>query len=207
MKDYYEILGVAIDATLEEIKKAYRELVRKYHPDVGNTSDVERFLEVQEAFEVLRDRRTREAYNRKLKEKKQSKESFRESVSYILSDLEYLLQSEQIARETGAGGAEPLYFTEEDLAVEIILTPEEAGSGGNLTLDVPVFMKCPYCNGTGVTFPFSCFHCGGRGFFQTQRPVNIRLPEIDKPSMQYKLNLEKLGIKGILNIFFKVSYY
>ena len=55
-KDYYQIMGVARDATQEEIKRAYRKLARKYHPDVSNEPDAEaRFKEVGEAYEVLKD--------------------------------------------------------------------------------------------------------------------------------------------------------
>lgn len=64
-KDYYEILGVARDAQPEDIKRAYRKLARKFHPDVSTEANAEeRFKEVQEAYEVLKDPDKREAYNR-----------------------------------------------------------------------------------------------------------------------------------------------
>ncbi len=63
-RDYYEVLGVSKDAKKEEIKKAYRKLVKKYHPDVngGNDSE-EKFKEVQEAYEILSDESKRKAYD------------------------------------------------------------------------------------------------------------------------------------------------
>ena len=55
-KDYYQILGLAQDATQHDIKRAYRKLARKYHPDVSKEPDAEeRFKEVGEAYEVLKD--------------------------------------------------------------------------------------------------------------------------------------------------------
>jgi curved DNA-binding protein len=64
-KDYYQILGVSRDASEEAIKKAYRRLARKYHPDVSKESGAEeRFKEVAEAYEVLRDAEKRAAYDR-----------------------------------------------------------------------------------------------------------------------------------------------
>lgn len=64
-KDYYKIMGVSRDASKEEIKRAYRKLARKYHPDVSKEPDAEaRFKEVGEAYEVLKDPEKRAAYDR-----------------------------------------------------------------------------------------------------------------------------------------------
>jgi len=63
-KDYYELLGLARTATPEEVKRAYRKLARKYHPDVSKEANAEeRFKEVQEAYEVLKDPEKRAAYD------------------------------------------------------------------------------------------------------------------------------------------------
>lgn len=207
MKNYYAILGVAPDASLEEIKKAYRELVRRFHPDMGESADIERFLEVQEAFEVLSSKEKREAYDRRRQEVEQHRRQRWEGhVHEILSDFEFLRQrlfSHPISENIFSSRPR----VPSNLAVEVVLTPEEARSRGHLTLDVPVFYPCPYCAGSGVDFPFHCIHCGGSGKLQRTFPVSIRIPEIQGSQQSFKLNMETFGISGELTIHFKISYY
>ncbi len=209
MKDYYAILGIKKESTLEEIKRAYRNLVRLYHPDVGDTADVDKFLEVQEAFEVLSDEERRADYNRKLEEKKRPVSSFRTSWETILSDLEYILFHEETARraQSTVETTRSEYFTEPDLSVEITLTPEEARTGGNIPLEVPVLRICPHCRGSGVLFPFTCFYCMGRGSVAATRTVNVRIPVLNKMSATFQLDLRAYDIQGQLKVTFRVAYY
>jgi len=63
-RDYYKVLGVSKNSSQDEIKKAYRKLVKKYHPDVNDAKDAEqKFKEVQESYEILSDESKRKAYD------------------------------------------------------------------------------------------------------------------------------------------------
>lgn len=67
-KDYYKILGISKDATLEEIKKSYRTLVKKYHPDISRTKETEEMLKIiNEAYKTLSNPKLREQYDKQLK--------------------------------------------------------------------------------------------------------------------------------------------
>ena len=68
MRDYYEVLGVAPDAGAAEIKRAYRQLARRYHPDISGEERTTVFLEVARAYEVLGDPQRRRSYDMALRE-------------------------------------------------------------------------------------------------------------------------------------------
>lgn len=156
-KDYYRILGVPQDASPAAIKRAYRRLAKKFHPDVAPLSSIEDFREVQAAYETLLDAERRRRYDESLTTERESEplswSSFRNP------GRGYLRRPTQQGTLTG----------------EIILSPEEAAAGGILPLDVPLSMTCPVCDGTGG-FAFDCGRCGGDGRIERRLPLPLRVP-------------------------------
>jgi molecular chaperone DnaJ len=166
--DFYDTLGVKKGASDEEIKKAYRKLARKWHPDAnpGDKDAEERFKEIQEAYSVLSDSEKRSAYDSGgmfgggAGGFRFDPSSFRSNVgsfSDILSDL---------FGRAGGAGAGPGRQPGRDLETEVHLSFAQAVNGTEISVNVPVEAPCPTCNGSGAkpgTSPTTCPRCEGRG--------------------------------------------
>jgi len=181
-KDLYEILGVSPEASAEEIKRAYRRLARKYHPDLnpGDKEAAERFKEINEAYEILSDPQKRAEYDRL----RQAAQAYRFTTPGGESAYDFGLFMERDPfrsfadlfadlfgwemEEATEPGADVLYRVEVDLADLI--------SGRPLTLEIPLEEPCPACHGGGYDLSSAerCAACGGRGRRETRRgPVRI----------------------------------
>jgi molecular chaperone DnaJ len=165
MADFYETLGIKKGASEQELKKAYRKLARRYHPDAnpGDASAEERFKEIQEAYSVLSDPEKRKQYDAGGMfggAGFRFDPSFRTNVGSfgdILSDL---------FGRGGGPGARPVRQRGRDLETEVRLSFQQAIDGTEISVNVPVEADCPTCHGSGAkpgTSPKTCPRCEGRG--------------------------------------------
>lgn len=178
-RDYYAVLGVAQDASAEEIKRAYRKLAMQYHPDrtPGDKSAEARFKEVNEAYEVLKDPDKRAAYDRYghaafdpvagAGPRGGFAGGFAGGGSF--ADIFDEMFSEFIggARRGGAAAGRGA-----DLRAQVEITLEEAFSGKKASLRVPTSVVCEACKGTGSEGgqpPVICPTCGGTGKIRAQQ--------------------------------------
>jgi molecular chaperone DnaJ len=212
MKDYYVILKIARDASEEDIRRAHRKQVMRCHPDRSDEPDPERFRQVQEAYEVLRDEKKRQAYNSELKEYERLRRppeplhrgpvSFWEEFGTVLPGIDEIL--DHIRRDFfgPVRKVEPL----KDLNVEFILNPDEAALGVRISLDVPYYEYCPRCEGGGGTFPFPCIFCDGKGWVWGKRPISIRVPAGVRDGAVFQVPLQQLGIEHLyLNVHVRIQ--
>jgi molecular chaperone DnaJ len=212
-KDYYLILGVSRRESPRGIQDAFRELAKKYHPDLAGPGGAPRFQDIREAYEILSDPEKRKLYNHELD---------RENIGIPLgpepiSTRPYprpeplIPESRSVLRdfETIRPSFEPLFerflrnFTGlgipkgerlEDLNVEVVLSPDEAAQGISVPLSIPVFRNCPQCEGSGRDWLFLCLECNGQGIIEEEKTVRVPLPPRVSDRTVIEVPIHGLGI-------------
>ncbi|MBN1626129.1 MAG: molecular chaperone DnaJ [Deltaproteobacteria bacterium] len=172
-RDYYEILDIPRDAGEEEIKKAYRKLAMKYHPDKnpGNKDAEEQFKEASEAYEVLRDREKRQIYDQYGHEglKGMGFNGFN-GFNDIFSSFGDIFEDFFSFGGGRSGGTRARKG--KDLRYDMELTLEEAFSGKEGNISFKKWVRCEACEGSGIT-PGSevkiCSTCQGTGSIITSQ--------------------------------------
>jgi molecular chaperone DnaJ len=176
-RDFYETLGVAKNASEEEIKKSYRKLAMKYHPDRNPDSkdSEEKFKEVKEAYEMLTNPDKREAYDRYGHAGVDPNMGggggfgggaggFADSFGDIFGDI---FGGGNRSRNSG-----PQVYRGADLRYNLEITLEQAAHGFDTTIRVPSWDKCDTCHGSGAkpgTSPVTCTTCAGHGQVRMQQ--------------------------------------
>ena len=166
-RDYYEVLGVARGASETDVKKAYRRLAMKYHPDRNSSGDEaaeEKFKEASEAYEVLSDDEKRERYDRfghagvdGVGGGGFNAGGFAD-ISDVFGDVFGDIFGGNRARRTPRRGR--------DLQYNLDLSLEQAVRGDRVEIRVPTLAACEECDGSGAkpgTSPSRCAECDGRG--------------------------------------------
>lgn len=165
-RDYYELLGVARTATADEIKKAYRQKARQYHPDVNQEGNAEEmFKQLGEAYEILGDDQKRAAYDR------YGHAAFEGGAGGPASggmgfDINDIFEG-IFSNFAGGGGSRRRAPTKgSDLRYDLTISFEEAVFGVEKNIEVTRPESCHTCNGSGAkpgTSPKRCSHCNGTG--------------------------------------------
>ncbi len=178
-RDFYEILGVAKNASEADIKKAYRRAAQKHHPDRNpdDKESEEKFKEAKEAYEILSNAQKRAAYDQFGHAGVDQSAggggggfggaagggNFSDVFGDVFGD---------IFGGARAGGGGQRVYRGADLRYNLDLNLEEAVRGATVKIRVPTLVKCKTCEGSGAkkgTSPVSCTTCGGRGQVRIQQ--------------------------------------
>ena len=216
MKDYYKILEVEENSTDEEIKKSYRTLSKKYHPDV-NPNGTEKFKEINEAYEILGDKQKRNNYNNS-KNNPYANTPFQDIFNRMFgaSPADFAKQHRtksapdklikvQISPIDSYKGIEKVIYYMKDTHCNVCVgsggeqqtcqTCNGAGfeikTMGNGFMVQHIRTSCSTCGGKGYTLVHKCYGCDGRGVKSSSHEVKVKLP-VGVDNGQY-LKLQGLG--------------
>ncbi|MBF0345534.1 MAG: DnaJ domain-containing protein [Nitrospirae bacterium] len=204
IKDYYSTLGVDKGATQDEIKKAYRKLARKYHPDLnqGKTWSEAKFKEINEAYDVLGDPKKRAEYDNPVRyafgadsgfenfTNRRSTNNFDfNNFGDIFSDI-FGFNARTGADRTSAGS--------KDVTVELTLTLEEAYAGVTKAMNIKKETTCKHCFGSGIKQTKPCATCNGSGTTPSMETLNVKIPAgVDSGSKVRVKGKAGAGLHGI----------
>ncbi len=186
-RDYYEVLGISKTSTESDIKKAYRTMARKHHPDVDKTSGAaERFKEINEAYQVLSDPQKKAAYDQfghsafqggGAPPRGSGGYSYGYGAGGVNVDFDSGFRDPFDIFNEFFGGSSPFGSTRrktgprtgEDLHYEITIPFEQAAFGATKKVEIPRYEICSECSGSGAERNSSkktCSTCNGRGSVQ-----------------------------------------
>ena len=198
-RDYYEVLGVQKNATDEEIKKAYKKLALKYHPDKnpGDAEAEQKFKEAAEAYDVLRDPQKRQRYDQFGHEGVKGMGGFDMNMGDmgdIFSMFGDLFEGlggrfSGFSGFSGFGGGRsrgPQVYKGRDMRLNVELTLQDMVHGCRKKYKLKKDLQCPHCHGSGSTDGKidTCPTCGGRGFVVQSKQTMFGVMQSQSPCPQ-----------------------
>lgn len=212
--DLYAVLGVAPDADLGTIKRAYRGLVFAAHPDTGQPPDPARFNDVLHAYQVLSDDDRRRSYDQAIQEAAGASrlsrrpivreavdipEDFGSAAPSIGEFLDHVAQNFFGFHQKSHGPSRVL-------GVEIILNHDEARFGCRIPFELPRFRSCPRCDGAGDLGWSVCDLCHGWGGVETKAAFALDIPPMAQSEASYRIGLGDFGIENLaLDVTIRVA--
>jgi molecular chaperone DnaJ len=158
--DPYKVLGVRETASSEEVQEAYRRLAKAYHPDRSGEDTVNQFRAIQEAWETLGDPERRRAYDVEVRHER-SRQTGR------ATDRAAVVAPQWVGAFAGTG---------DELHVELEMSAAEARAGGDIDIELPAWVRCPHCRGSGRWGWFPCPVCDGHGYGLCGEGFTLHVP-------------------------------
>ncbi len=214
-KDHYVALRVEPDASAEQIKAAYQHWAKELQPTQDTPANPE-VRELQNAYSVIGHPERRQQYDQARKAEpmraptatqttpapvrtvhlRESFDTFHPSFDEL---FERFWSNFDLMTRPKAEGVE-------SLTVDVLLTPEEAHTGGRARILIPARARCPACFGHGALGYYQCWHCGGQGSITADCPVDLEYPPALLNDYTVRVPLTQFGITNFyLTLRFRVS--
>ncbi len=210
-RNYYVVLGIPESEPVDGVRRAFRELARRYHPDRAGTHSTPFFQEIVTAYRTLADPQRRASYDAGLHAGQgppraaprpwpdvpaeplvSQRSNMRRDVRTVWPKDDFF---DQVRRDFLAG--EPPHPSPmQPLRLELVLSLADALQGGHVDLRIPVHHPCHACRGCGVLAGFVCDRCGGGGLVAREEPVLLRVPAGVRDGHTFDLPLRGLGLHG-----------
>ena len=176
MRTLYQVLGVSEDARPDEIRHAYRRLVRRFHPDLTGGDTGSPLRQVIEAYETLSDEQRRRSYDLDLATRRRPPAAAEHRAWFadeIAIDFPSISEVVDRIRQAFFGEDEIVH---DAFGAEILLSRREAVDGVTVPLEVPVRSTCPLCGGRGESWMEPCRGCAGTGDWHLPHRVRLSVP-------------------------------
>ncbi len=213
MENCYKILNIPENANLEEIKSAYKKLVRKYHPDINKEASAEEtFKKINMAFEILSDEVKRLQHDTlhgiiasaRKEEKKENEKTWDEPKEENPKSSQKQAQAkkeegffEKILKNKKHKKAEDFKVDGENIETIVEITGKEAAIGITKKVNILHSEPCPKCEGRKFANGATCTHCGGSGEKSIHKKITVTVPKNVKSGSKIKIKGEgKLGKFG-----------
>lgn len=225
-KNYYAILGIPSGAKADEIRAAYRRLVKEFHPD-RYPGGIYIFRQIQEAYSVLSDDQERRQYDQNLINAKtrvpvrhkfypepeplihEKQPTNIGNISLVRSFQTFTPSFDEIFDWLWTNFSTlnyPKSGRVQNLTLEVPLTNEQALSGGNVRVMVPVRAICKICRGYGNVGPYECSRCAGEGAIVGEVPISVAFPSGLKEDHAVMIPLDRYGIRNLhLTVLFHLT--
>jgi len=202
LDDFYLILGIDRNADQATIKKVYRQLAKKYHPDKGKEGDEEKLKRVNEAYSILSDQKKRADYDKRLEQEEQKQAG---TVEFAVP-WNFGWRLDEFFGDFWKSPFQDGIRGDYDLEYDVFLDARKVGREKEFKIKFPIKMACPACGGSGWTQSGVCSLCWGRGYLLKNASLTVHIPDqVREGLVQSVTYSDDLGNDYMIRIIYHIE--